>query len=280
MKYSRYRRQKGPIMSKDYSPEETNLMIIEAADECRNILEEAEAGIAKLKAIYNRINEIMEHKEGDSFSSKEELNDVLGTLEILDLFDCFETIKRIYAEKLIKESSIPLVQEMSEFFGKLGRHVFYDTGVKHDMVAAFIEDSAIYIRTPLLPTKYQSKSGNPMAVKHSQAYADEVSAAIEKNYRYKYFSREKFANKTIFFLFAIEAGSRFIDNDNYDTTAVTNSIASHLYGGDSPLSCRMIYDSVLAEDIKPGTYITVLPGKTAVADVNDVIKFWENNTEK
>lgn len=200
--------------------------------------------------------------------------------DVIDQLDKIAVDARKLADKMYAYSDQPICAELSGDYEEQEKYIYDTVDLPVDMIIAQIEPGAMYIRTPLLFSRNHEKSESPLARKGIQAYADAVNRAIEQADGYKDLDRDRLRTKTIFYLFVLDGKARMIDNDNYDTTAVTNSIAGHLYGGDSPLTCRMVYDSVLSAELPAGTYITVLPASEPLPEKADIVARWKTILEK
>lgn len=239
------------------------------SNDCDDILKTLEAASSKVSAIRLQATRLISTYERISGQ-----NQTVGCMEIAGIADSIRGQTRRVADKMYRYSDLPTGSAVFDSEEEIRAHLFCTIDQAIDGITANIEDDAIYIRTPLLYSRGRSKSNDPILAHSIQAYADGVSRAIELATGLASFDRSKFSNKTIFYLFVLDAKSPHIDNDNYDTTAITNRIVSHLYGGDSPLTCRMVYDSVRSDTLASGTYITVLPGRDRLPDISNIIKYW------
>ena len=237
-------------------------------DECSGIAKTFEEGASKYSVINSKINKLISVYERISDS-----NQPVCCRELIGLLEQMSGHARRMADKMYRYSGMEKASELIDSSEGLGAHLYSSMGLKTNGIIANIEPDAIYIRTPLLYSR--SRNTKDPFLSHSiQAYADEVSKAIELSPAYGSLDRNLYANKTLFYLYVLDELSPHIDNDNYDTTAITNGIARHLYGGDSPLTCRMVYDSVQSDKLKSGTYITVLPGRNPLPDNDLIIQYW------
>lgn len=200
--------------------------------------------------------------------------------DVIDQLDKIAADARKLADKMYAYSDQPVCAELISDYDDREKYIYDKVDLPVDMIIAQIEPGAMYIRVPLLVSRNHEKSESPLARKGIQAYADAVNRAIEQAAGYKDLDRDRLRTKTIFYLFVLNGKARMIDNDNYDTTAITNSIAGHLYGGDSPLTCRMVYDSVLSAELPAGTYISVLPASEPLPDKADIVARWKTILEK
>jgi len=237
-------------------------------DECSVIAKNFEEGTSKYSVINSKINKLISAYERISDS-----NQPVSCRELIGLLEQMSGHARRMADKMYRYSGMEKASILTDYSEGLDAHLYSSMGLETKGIIANIEPDAIYIRTPLLYSR--SRNTRDPFLSHSiQAYADEVSKAIELSPAYGSLDRNLYANKTLFYLYVLDDLSPHIDNDNYDTTAITNGIVRHLYGGDSPLTCRMVYDSVRSDMLKSGTYITVLPGRNPLPDNNLIIQYW------
>lgn len=237
--------------------------------ESKKIIAVLENSAMKYYSLNNRINNLLQYYEKHSGDDLP-----VSCNELRDILDMMLISARKTADTMYGFSNSKITDELSDSEAETENHIYTVVDKEVDRIEAHIEECAIYIRTPLLFSRNMTKRSDPFLLHSIQAYADGVSRAIEADPNYETFDRITYQQKTVFFLFAHDQSTPYIDNDNYDTTAVTNSIVGHLPGGDSPISCRMVYDSVKMDGLSPGTYITVLPNKNYIPPAETIVEYW------
>lgn len=155
-------------------------------------------------------------------------------------------------------------------------------------VDSYYENGLFFVRTPMLASRnYYSAAVSKGAKTNSYLrdcapiFKDTVRQSMANLMREINDDLSAFRSKTILFLFSYSSANRrkMLDNDNHDTKGIQDAITSHLPGGDGALSCRVIYDTVLTDEVEEGTYITVMPSNRTVSN-EEVVKFWGRITSK
>lgn len=131
-------------------------------------------------------------------------------------------------------------------------------------IRAELINKKIVVWLPHLTKKHQrisaSTSKNPYPYSH--AYADEVSYELRK--LTAFFTSQQFndfATKTLNFYHCYSKRSKHLpDTDNYDTKTVVDAISGWLPYGDQALACSFFSQTVVRDDVKPGTYVVVTSG--------------------
>ena len=152
-----------------------------------------------------------------------------------------------------------------------------DEGV--DRILAYVDGNMLRIRTPPLPHKSRpvvSVGGKNHKVVSTYAYREAVARVIDAHRDELVPVAKTMKRKTLHFLNVFEEGRFVADNDNRDTSPVTNSVCRILPGRDSPKTTRFVYDGVETSEIPAGTYITVLPYEQGLPDNNETISFWKS----
>ena len=125
-------------------------------------------------------------------------------------------------------------------------------------VEATVKDGWIFVKTPLLWSRYQ---GSPVIGKLDKGnYLKWMSHEIEAALLRISDQIPAMNSKNITYLFVIPKGrSNPADSDNYETKHITDIISSYLSVTDGPL-CTSFTNLSMMEDVLPsGTYITVSP---------------------
>lgn len=177
------------------------------------------------------------------------------------------------ADSLYRYSSEPIELQID------GNDVVHrEVDILESGIEAYSDSGLVYIRLPLLYSRKRVLRTSEM-LSCIQAFADGVYQALNQCTNIDYAA---FTHKTIIYLFSLPKDTRKndTDNDNYDTTAVTNAVASIFPGGDGPLTCRMVYDSILDENLPTGTYITVVPEGADMPSNQKTVDFWRSKNAK
>lgn len=121
-------------------------------------------------------------------------------------------------------------------------------------VKLIVSDNKIYVKLPLLWSKYNVHAGK----KHGDNlsfFKSELQSEIYKNYD-EICSIPNMSFKHFSYLFVVPSTlSVPADSDNYDTKYVTDLLSNTLLCGDSALSCTFSYYSIMENSLPEGTYI-------------------------
>ena len=126
----------------------------------------------------------------------------------------------------------------------------------------FIKMPILWKRVPRTVTVTSVSYAHSCVIDSSPFYTNEIKQALYpfKNLLFCY--RET----TIMYNFVHPKEQVFaMDNDNYDTKSITDAITSYFLDGDSPRSCRFVYQSFFTDELEPGTYIALIPSFDKVA---------------
>ena len=144
-----------------------------------------------------------------------------------------------------------------------------------EKIFACVENDILHIKLPLLWSRGRYKSwGNGGANDYDYLhwFTVNLDAALtligDKIPRYRH--------KNICYLFVADARKTPIDSDNYDTKSITDTIVSHMPGGDSALNCSFVYTSATSAKLDPGTYITVSESKNIMLNIEEQCEGWEH----
>ncbi|MFM9414143.1 hypothetical protein ACKQTC_07160 [Peptococcus simiae] len=141
-----------------------------------------------------------------------------------------------------------LVYDEDPFFFKEEEAKKYTEADCFSIKGSFKKDKYI-IQTPLLPSIYNKKTGKVF----SNLYVDEVSLFLRSNEK----KIPKFDQANIAVVSVRENNKIGVDNDNVDSKAIVDAIASHLKGGDNPRSCSFFLASIFDDFLEEGTYFIV-----------------------
>ncbi len=201
-----------------------------------------------------------------------------------------DLVTDLYAE--YRKSLINLVYETSPPFDADGyiraEQAEYRTITGIDQrtegVYVFIEPRRIMLRIPPLPHRDKPEvwidagRRGQFPVTKTGIYREEVRRAFDLNPDLRILDCGAFAEKIIQYLNVIGPDQpNIMDNDNRDTTAVTNAICGYLPGGDSAVSCAFFHDGIRTDRLPAGTYVTVRPRQDGLLGREDVLAFWRES---
>lgn len=141
-----------------------------------------------------------------------------------------------------------LVYDDDPFFFKEEEAKKYTEANRFSIKGSFKKDKYL-IQTPLLPSIYNKKTGKVF----SNLYVDEVSLFLRSNEK----KIPKFDQANIAIVSVRGNNEIGVDNDNVDSKAIVDAIASHLKGGDNPRSCSFFLASIFDDFLEEGTYFIV-----------------------
>lgn len=237
-------------------------------EQCEDLIRCLEKSKSNLLLLHKRLQKEKTYSSGFDPSYRLNFDSASAQLDRINIY-ARRTAETLYA---LSDTVLTDIPELDE------RHIYEAVDLAYDGIAAIVEPRAVHVRTPLLYSRSRISSGkDPFLSHHIQAFANGADRALSFHEDMKNIDLSLFRRKTICYLFVLNRDSVHIDNDNYDTTAMTNKIVSHFYGGDSPLSCRMVYDSLLTDEIRAGTYISVIPYEDPLPTPEQVVSLWKKS---
>lgn len=157
-----------------------------------------------------------------------------------------------------------------------------------DSVCSFLEDDAIYVRTPMLWSRQNRRirgdKGRTIGPERCTIYRDSVHYSILVDPRFCAYDFSKFKKKILHYLYVyrdLPSHSMYlIDNDNHESKYVTDAITRYLPAGDTPLSCNFYSSAVVTDSIPEGTYVTVTAFDLGIKAEADIIAFWKKKYDQ
>ncbi len=154
-----------------------------------------------------------------------------------------------------------------------------------DQVRSFLENDAIYVRTPRLYSMQsravRGKKSRVIRQTQSTSYANSIQWSIKLQENYMTYDFTKFVNKILHFLYVYidSPQSKWFssDNDSHETKPIIDAITQFLPNGDSPFTCDIYNTAVRTNEVSEGTYITVTSRSDGIKLNEDVINFWKNH---
>ncbi len=202
----------------------------------------------------------------DLFSSMR--NAVMSLSDLATVPPVFEEINMTDGESFLQKENEKLSEEMKKF------------------VEVFLEDDAIYVRTPMLWTRngrtIRGANGRAIGPERATIFRGEVLEAIQNHPQFSSYDFTKFADKIIHFLYVYEdlSANRFLiaDNDNHETKYIQDVITMFLPNGDMPLTCSIFSSAIRSKTIPEGTYITVTSRQNGVKSDGEIVSFWKHKS--
>ena len=207
---------------------------------------------------------------------------------ILSISDEVYTALRLAANDLQYLSTCPpYVQAVDNPQAETERY-YKKIMLPQDRVASFLEEDAIYVRTPMLWSRNNRKirgdKGRTIGPERFTMYRDSVYYSILIDPRYFGYNFERFRKKILHFLYVYHDLPNnqmyLIDNDNHETKNVTDAIVKFLPAGDTPLYCNFYSSAIITKDIPEGTYITVTAAEDGVKSDDNIVGFWKEKFEQ
>lgn len=139
-----------------------------------------------------------------------------------------------------------------------------------------VVDGILYIKLPLLWTKYAYKSrmnGNFVRSDYLHWFTRNLDTSLSMIAD----KMPHFKEKNIHFMYVISCDRvDASDTDSYDTKAIIDTIASHTLGGDGAFVCSHSACSIREDNLPEGTYITVSPNFGMTPVLHENVQRWND----
>lgn len=114
---------------------------------------------------------------------------------------------------------------------------------------------------------------------HTDLFVRELDNAVRTHPDFPDYDWQRFARKTVYFLFVYSMSSAILasDNDARDTKALMDCITKFTLGVDSEFCCSVHETALRTDEIPEGTYVTVVPNEDTGPEKGQVLTEWKTH---